>query len=124
MSGQADFDLKKIEAVQELVLNYLKNHEKATEKELVVYIKQTGMLSDNRDYSDEGIKKILQAFVEDECVEKGQNGIFRANTWSVPSRVALTEVPCSHCPVQRDCRPDGLINPQSCQHLKQWMLDF
>lgn len=59
LSGSIDFDLKKIEAVQELVLNYLKNHKTASEKELVVYIKQTGILSDSRDFSDEGIKKIL-----------------------------------------------------------------
>ncbi|KAI9292460.1 RNA polymerase Rpc34 [Neoconidiobolus thromboides FSU 785] len=36
---------------------------------------------------------------------------------------ALTDIPCGTCPVYNQCHPNGQINPNTCEYLKDW-LDF
>eukprot|EP00727_Mastigamoeba_balamuthi_P012612 m51a1_g7974 hypothetical protein (786) ;mRNA; f:36846-41020 len=43
-----------------------------------------------------------------------------------PSRLGLienplTSIPCSRCPVARECRPDNVIAPSTCPYLRDWL---
>lgn len=39
----------------------------------------------------------------------------------VPESNAYTDIPCGVCPVINECRPDGLINPSSCEYMTAWL---
>lgn len=32
----------------------------------------------------------------------------------------LMRAPCGHCPYVNECRPRGVINPETCQYLERW----
>ena len=40
---------------------------------------------------------------------------------AIPEHSPFTDVPCGVCPVINECRPDGLINPTSCEYLNAWL---
>jgi len=50
----------------------------------------------------------------------GQKKLYRSikPLVSVPG---LMRVPCGVCPVVRNCYPGGLVSPQSCIYLKEWL---
>jgi DNA-directed RNA polymerase III subunit RPC6 len=39
----------------------------------------------------------------------------------IPEGNAYTNIPCGVCPVINECRPDGLINPTTCEYMTAWL---
>ena len=39
----------------------------------------------------------------------------------VPESNAYTDIPCGVCPVINECKPDGLINPSTCEYMTAWL---
>jgi DNA-directed RNA polymerase III subunit RPC6 len=33
----------------------------------------------------------------------------------------LSQVPCARCPVKMKCTPRGVVNPEECKYLEEWM---
>ena len=33
----------------------------------------------------------------------------------------LSQMPCGRCPVADDCRIGGVVNPDDCVYLKEWL---
>ena len=41
--------------------------------------------------------------------------------WPIPEKSALTSVPCGVCPVFDECKPGGLISPETCVYMEEWL---
>jgi hypothetical protein len=92
-------DLNIVRAIQEKVLKYLRRETIASEKELLVFILQSGLLKED-EVQEEAIKNMLESFVNDEYIEVSRDGQYRASGWDMAvGKMAVTEVPCTHCPV-------------------------
>ena len=39
----------------------------------------------------------------------------------IPESSAFTAVPCGVCPVFTECTPGGLVSPETCEYMKEWL---
>lgn len=39
----------------------------------------------------------------------------------IPETSAFTSVPCGVCPVFSECTPGGLVSPETCEYMKEWL---
>ena len=39
----------------------------------------------------------------------------------IPESSAFTAVPCGVCPVFAECQPGGLVSPETCEYMKEWL---
>lgn len=135
------FDKNLIEVISAKCLDYLHKQKSATRKEILIYIKSTGLVQN--DMKEEDLQKVLNILIMDEKIDlvKSRNEIFLENTSSnqysmllkkndnmlnqlryktsgiyTPPNI-LNSIPCTFCPVIKECQIDNVINPKECPHL-------
>ena len=47
--------------------------------------------------------------------------VYRPASLPIPESSAFTAVPCGVCPVFQECAPGGLVSPETCQYMKDWL---
>ena len=47
--------------------------------------------------------------------------VYRPASLPIPKSSAFTAVPCGVCPVFQECAPGGLVSPETCQYMKDWL---
>lgn len=99
-------------------------------KEIRDYIKNLGI--SRVELSTDDIETILNTLVYDGKVEKSvvskqneQLSSYRAvdSILDAKKGTGFVRMPCGICPIIDNCHPDGIINPQHCVYMKEW-LDF
>lgn len=109
----------------------------ASSKEIRDYIKNLGI--SKVDLSQDDIETILNTLVYDGKVEKTvmsktssssssnseQLFLYRAVNSMLDAKKgsSLVRMPCGVCPIIHNCHPDGIVSPQTCIYMKEW-LDF
>eukprot|EP00347_Sterkiella_histriomuscorum_P012675 403367656 len=130
--GQENFDLDSIEIIQERLLEYLRKQGPTSYRELSLHIKQCGVIQKGSEFRDEDIKQIIQVLVYDQKIEQIQTGlgsmiggadniVYKLSNNKYPQQVYYTQIPCAHCPVRKECGPNNLVNPKSCQYINEWL---
>ena len=51
---------------------------------------------------------------------KSNSAVYKAQS-RVQVRNYFTEIPCGVCPVISNCFDGGVISPQTCEYMKQWL---
>lgn len=87
----------------------------------------------------EDIETILNTLVYDGKVERSvmakginksstsssteQISLYRAINPTLDSKIGsgLIRTPCGICPIIDNCHPDGVISPQTCAYMKEWL---
>ncbi|KAF2435233.1 RNA polymerase Rpc34 [Tothia fuscella] len=109
-------------------------------------INTTGIMK-NISLTEEDIQRLLQRLEVDGQVERirGPDGketsMYRSvrRSWNVRSGPeswygtidpdnngfgpgnGLTQTPCGRCPVFKECRPGGIVSPQTCVYMEEWL---
>ncbi len=128
-----------IDVMYEKCLEYIGRQGTASRKEVVLHIKGLGL--GETDIKEENVQEILNILLFDDKIEiiKGTaaaltegvgstlgtgklavNYMYRVKKKYVPD-VALLHIPCTYCPLIKECNPDGLVTPKTCQYLKDWL---
>jgi hypothetical protein len=47
--------------------------------------------------------------------------VYRPASLPIPESSAFTAVPCGVCPVFNECAPGGLVSPETCAYMKDWL---
>jgi len=47
--------------------------------------------------------------------------VYRPASLPIPKSSAFTAVPCGVCPVFQECAPGGLVSPETCQYMQDWL---
>ena len=47
--------------------------------------------------------------------------VYRPASLPIPESSAFTAVPCGVCPVFQECAPGGLVSPETCQYMQDWL---
>jgi DNA-directed RNA polymerase III subunit RPC6 len=47
--------------------------------------------------------------------------VYRPASLPIPKSSAFTAVPCGVCPVFQECAPGGLVSPETCQYMEDWL---
>ena len=47
--------------------------------------------------------------------------VYRPASLPIPKSSAFTAVPCGVCPVFQECAPGGLVSPETCQCMQDWL---
>jgi DNA-directed RNA polymerase III subunit RPC6 len=47
--------------------------------------------------------------------------VYRPASLPVPKSSAFTAVPCGVCPVFQECAPGGLVSPETCPYMQEWL---
>jgi len=138
-----DYESEFIEVLAQQCLRFLweksnksKNDEKnpvsrqnkslVTSTEVLAFIKKVGI--SKVELSVEDIESILDTLVFDGKVEKhisvyssskNSNKLYRYIE-SLAKDTGFMRIPCSVCPVYKDCREGGPIAPSKCVYFKEW----
>jgi DNA-directed RNA polymerase III subunit RPC6 len=69
------------------------------------------------------IECILETLIYDAKIERIVKGdaVFYVAVNSFLDTPGLARTPCGICPVFKECTPNGLVNPKSCQYLTKWL---
>lgn len=131
-----EFDHEFIKVLRNASLKFVLQKRTATLGEIREYIKGIGI--SKIELREEDIKSILNILVYDGKLDEKQVELKDKNaldtivmggktTMYIPavskpvSSIALTDIPCGRCPVAKDCKDGGIINPKSCVYLDEWL---
>eukprot|EP00826_Nyctotherus_ovalis_P046435 TRINITY_DN5247_c0_g1_i1.p1 TRINITY_DN5247_c0_g1~~TRINITY_DN5247_c0_g1_i1.p1 ORF type:complete len:293 (+),score=118.80 TRINITY_DN5247_c0_g1_i1:886-1764(+) len=132
---ELEFNKKLIDALCEKCMSFIDRKGTATRKEMTLYIRTLGILPG--DIKEEEVQSIInilhfdnriepvKATLErmDEAASKGREAFgkaYRVRKVYEPE-VALLSVPCSYCPLVKECQPDGVVAPSTCAYFKEWL---
>jgi DNA-directed RNA polymerase III subunit RPC6 len=107
-----EFDNDLLHLLLQSAKQYLQEHT-AGVKELTQYLRTVA-----KGIQEENVKQILTSMTALQDIEELPGGKFRFANWVVPDAVGA---PCLACPLKRECHPDGLVSPSSCQYLTDWL---
>jgi DNA-directed RNA polymerase III subunit RPC6 len=75
--------------------------------------------------SEADVLSIVMSLVYDSRVDEvdGEDGDdhYRPALLPPPDESPFTNVPCAVCPVFSQCRPGGVISPETCVYFDQWL---
>lgn len=131
---ELEFNKKLIDALCEKCISFIDRKGTATRKELTLYIRTLGLLPG--DIKEEEVQSIVNILQFDNKIEPVKATLERMEAASkcgetfgkayrlrkvYESEVALLSVPCSYCPLVKECQPDGVVAPSTCAYFKEWL---
>ena len=123
ISGTDPQALETIANVMNKVQEYVQRQTNVSLKDLVIFMKQIGV--DN--FKEEDFERIIQGMIFDQRIEVTNEGYYKSVTYEMFNRIVYTETPCAHCPLARMCSATdekAVVNPNRCQYLQQWEMEF
>lgn len=132
-----EYDAEFINVLREQCVKFIYSRDRVTLEEVSDFVRQS-KLSHVELGADE-VLQIVNTLVydgkvdadEDESADDGMadapdeafvpTTYYRKATLPIPESNAYTDIPCGVCPVINECRPDGLINPISCEYMTAWL---
>jgi DNA-directed RNA polymerase III subunit RPC6 len=136
-----ELDKDLVSVIKGKVFSYLKD-KVVTRNEIMLFIKSTNLVK--HEVREEDIQKIINMLVFDDKVElifpsgcdngklsillkKGDpllNLLKYRTTPEYDAKAILNCVPCTYCPVFKECQIDNIINPKDCPHMVDFMKLF
>lgn len=134
--NELEFDTNLIDVLCEKCLEYLEKQGSASKKEITVYVRTLGLFQ--ADIKEEDMQSILNTLYYDDKIEiakagaetivsagKGNSKVSINHVYKIKKRyapeMAILQAPCAFCPLVKECNPEGIINPATCQYLTDWM---
>ena len=132
-----EYDAEFINVLREQCVKFIYSQEKVTLEEVSEFVRQSKL-----SHVELGVDDVLQIVstlvydgkvdkIEDESVDDGMadapdeafvpKTYYRKAALPIPESNAYSDIQCGVCPVINECRPDGLINPISCEYITAWL---
>jgi DNA-directed RNA polymerase III subunit RPC6 len=139
-----EFDKDLITTITEKCLTYIQREKVTTRKEVMIYIKSTGLVGG--DLKEEDMQKIINLLYFDDKIEVifpdvsyiAENKVITllkkndpllnmfkykiSNNYQVKS--IMSNLPCTYCPVFNECQIENVINPKDCEHMLKFLKLF
>jgi DNA-directed RNA polymerase III subunit RPC6 len=141
--SRQEYDKNLITTITDKVLIYVQKEKVTSRKEIIIYIKSTGLVPDLK---EEDMQKIINLLVFDDKVEvmfpdisygtynkltvllKGNDPVLGTLRYKISSTYSgksiMDQLPCTYCPVFKECQIDNLINPKDCEHMLKFLKLF
>lgn len=121
-NDEQEFDTEFIDAVYTQVHAYMKRKPYVSVEQVTEYIADIKL--SNETLSQDDIRKLMRTMLYDGAIEEFAvaDGVecFRVSA-GTPSANQLTSVPCGTCPVFKSCVPGGVISPERCVYMAEWL---
>lgn len=118
-----EFDTVFIEAMYEQVLAFIKKTNYVTIEQVTSYVAEIKLSNEELLQSD--IKALMNTMLYDTVIEacegRGDGGDYFRHVQPTPAVNHLASIPCGSCPVFHDCVPGGVISPQNCVYMGDWL---
>ena len=134
---EQEYDAEFINVLREQCVKFIYSQEKVTLEEVSDFVRRSKLSHVELRIDD--VLQIVSTLVydgkvdkiEDESVDDGMadapdeafvpKTYYRKAALPIPESNAYSDIPCGVCPVINECRPDGLINPISCEYMTAWL---
>jgi len=136
--NETEFNTNLIDTLSERCLEYIEKQKTASRKEITLYIRSLRILPS--DIKEEEMQSILNILFFDDKIEIARtatsgteeaissasggkimvNNVYKIKKKYIPD-MAILKIPCTYCPVIKECHPDGIISPQTCEYFKDWL---
>lgn len=121
-NDEQEFDTEFIDAVYSQVHAFVKRKPYVSVDQVTNYIADIKL--SNETLSQDDIRKLMRTMLYDGVIEEFRVAeeieCFRLST-GAPSANQLTSVPCGTCPVFKSCVPGGVISPERCVYMTEWL---
>ena len=143
-----EYDAEFIHVLREQCVKFILARGKVTLEDVCDFVKQTKL--SHVDLGQEEVLQIVNTLVYDGKVDAheeleldkerdpddpaGEHGgdvdddsvenvivVYRPASLPIPKSSAFTAVPCGVCPVFQECAPGGLVSPETCQYMQDWL---
>lgn len=122
-NDEQEFDNEFIEVIYGQVLSYVKSLDFVTVEQVTNYVAEIKV--SNEELSQKDIRALMMTMLYDtvieECQGEGREGEYFRHVLSTPAVNHLSPVPCGSCPLFHDCTPGGVISPQTCVYMTEWL---
>jgi len=141
--GENDFETEFVDILGRQTLTFLQRQRShaevqhsdpgAAQRHMMCDIKQVkhfiGQLGISKvELEDAEVKQILESLVFDGLVarlhtlgEGGKKQTFYGAIKHKPLTTGISRVPCGVCPIISQCTPGGLVSPETCTYMKEWL---
>jgi DNA-directed RNA polymerase III subunit RPC6 len=138
------FDKDLISTITDKCLHYVQREKITSRKEILIYIKSTGLVKN--ELKEEDLQKIINLLIFDDKIEvifpdisyascnkltvllKKNDPILNSLKYKTSGnyqvKSVMNQVPCTYCPVFRECQIENLINPKDCEHMLRYLKLF
>lgn len=124
-NDEQEYDTEFIDAMYAQVLSYMKRHPSVTVDQVTTYVDEIKL--SNEKLENNHIKALMKTMVYDGAIEacKGpdETSEYFRIARETPAVNHLTAVPCAWCPVYHQCVPGGVISPEKCLYMTEWLKD-
>lgn len=122
-NDEQEFDTEFINAIYEQVLAFIQTVEYVNVEQVTNYVAELKVSNEALVQSD--MKALINTMLYDGAIEqctgrKDGTEYFR-HTRPTPAVNHLASIPCGSCPVFRDCAPGGVISPEKCAYMDEWL---
>jgi len=132
-----EYDAEFINVLREQCVKFICSKDRVTLEEVSDFVRSSKL--SHVELASEDVLQIVNTLVydgkidaiEDESQDDGMASVtdedskpptyYSKALLAIPEHSPFTDVPCGVCPVINECRPDGLINPTSCEYLTAWL---
>lgn len=120
---EQEYDTEFIDAMYAQVLSFMKRHSHVTVEQVTQYIEDIKI--SNEKLSQAHIRGLMTTMLFDSAIEEcdgpEENGEYYRLVRSIPAANHLTSMPCAWCPVFKSCVPGGVISPEKCLYMTEWL---
>jgi DNA-directed RNA polymerase III subunit RPC6 len=139
-----EFDKDLITTITNKCLSYIQREKVTTRKEIIIYIKSTGLIQG--DLKEEDMQKIINLLVFDDKIDvifpdisyglnnrlnillKKNDPVLASLKYKISAnynaKTVMNYVPCTYCPVFKECQIDNIINAKDCEHMNKFLKLF
>lgn len=121
-----EFDTEFIGIIYSQLLKFIRKSDYVTVPQVAAYMAElTRLKIFSETLSEKDVKALVTTMLYDgviqECDGARDGGDYFRFVDSAPSGNHLKDVPCGSCPVFHDCCPGGVISPQTCAYMTDWL---
>lgn len=122
-NDEQQYDTEFIEAMYAQVLSYMKKQPHVSVDQVTNYIAEIKLSNETLSHQD--IRTLMTTMLYDgsieECDGPLEGGEYYRIARVTPAVNHLTSTPCGWCPVIKSCEPGGVISPERCLYMTEWL---
>lgn len=123
-NDEQEYDTEFIDVMYQMVLAFMRRHPFVTVEQVTEYI--ASMKVSNEELKKTDLGKLMNTMLYDGAIEEyksrdDENTVAFRVVNMTPAANHLTVVPCGTCPVFKACEPGGVISPESCPYMSEWL---
>lgn len=122
-NDEQEFDTEFVDAIYDTALKYIQETSYVTVQDVASHIAELQISVEALAQAD--IKQLMMTMLYDSVIEEcdgaGDGKDYFRSTQPTPARDNLAAIPCGPCPLFHDCTPGGVISPQTCVYMTEWL---